>query len=138
LAEGPPPRAFAACLIGWLVPGAGHLYLGRVGKGLVFLGAIGAMFALGVAMDARLQTNFGLDDPLSALWSLAQMAVGLPYFVVRYLLGPWLAPHLGWVLGDGAIQSPTYEYGNTFTAVGGLLNIMVVLDAFDTALGRKA
>ena len=29
------------------------------------------------------------------------------------------------------------EYGNTFTAVAGLLNILVILDAYDTALGRK-
>lgn len=122
-----PGGAFAACLIGWLLPGAGHLYLGRVGKGLVFLVAIGAMFAIGLTMDARLQTHFGLDDPLAFLWSLAQMAVGLPYFIVR-LLGR----------GAGQITSPVYEYGNTFTAVGGLLNIMVVLDAFDTAMGRKA
>ncbi len=98
-----------------------------MGKGLVFLVAIGAMFVIGLTMDARLQTHFGLDDPLAFLWSLAQMAVGLPYFVVR-LLGR----------GAGQITSPVYEYGNTFTAVGGLLNIMVVLDAFDTAMGRKA
>ena len=26
---------------------------------------------------------------------------------------------------------------NTFTAVAGLLNILVILDAYDTALGRK-
>jgi hypothetical protein len=31
----------------------------------------------------------------------------------------------------------TYEYGNTFTEVGGLLNILVILDAHDTALGRR-
>ena len=31
----------------------------------------------------------------------------------------------------------TYEYGNTFTAVAGLLNILVILDAYDTARGRK-
>jgi uncharacterized protein DUF6677 len=31
----------------------------------------------------------------------------------------------------------TFEYGNTFTAVAGLLNILVILDAYDTALGRK-
>jgi Family of unknown function (DUF6677) len=127
LSDSRPGGAFAACLVGWLLPGAGHLYLGRVGKGLVFLVSIGALFALGLAMDARLQTHFGLDDPLASLWSLAQMAVGLPYFLVR-LLGR----------GAGQITSPFYEYGNTFTAVGGLLNIMVILDAFDTALGRKA
>jgi hypothetical protein len=27
--------------------------------------------------------------------------------------------------------------GNTFTEVGGLLNILVVLDAYDVAVGRK-
>ena len=123
--------------MGLLLPGAGHLYLGRKGKGFLFLGAIGAMFVLGLAMDARLQMYLGLDDPLSFLRSLAQMAVGLPYFLARYL-GPSLAPLLGWAPGLGPITSPTFEYGNTFTEVGGLLNILVLLDALDTALGRRA
>ena len=35
------------------------------------------------------------------------------------------------------MKSPTYEYGNTFTAVAGLLNILVLLDALDTARGIK-
>jgi hypothetical protein len=128
--------AFTACLLGFLLPGGGQLYLGRVGKGLVFLGAIGGMFILGLVMDARLQMYFGLDDPLSFLRSVAQMAVGLPYFLVRYL-GPSLGPQVA-TLGLGPITSASYEYGNTFTEVGGLLNVMVVLDALDTALGRKA
>jgi len=32
----------------------------------------------------------------------------------------------------------TYEYGNTFLLVAGLLNYLVMLDAFDIAAGRKA
>jgi len=120
-------RALPACLLAWLVPGAGHLYLGRTSKGLILLGAIGALFVLGLGMDARLQMYFGLDDPLSFLRSLAQMAVGLPYFAVRYF-----------GLDQGQVTSPAYEYGNTFTEVGGLLNVMVILDVLDTALGRKA
>ena len=112
-------------LFAWLVPGAGHLYLRRPGKGLVFLGAVGALFALGVAMDSRLQMNLGLDDLLASLFSLAQMAMGLPYFIAR---------GLGF---EGDVRSVTFEYGNTFTAVAGLLNILVVLDAYDTAVGRK-
>ncbi len=87
--------------------------------------AIGALFALGVAMDSRLEMSLGLDDVLASLFSLAQMAIGLPYFVVRML---------GY---QGDVKSVTFEYGNTFTAVAGLLNILVVLDAYDTALGRK-
>jgi hypothetical protein len=118
--------AIPACLFAWLVPGAGHLYLGRVGKGLAFLGAIGALFVLGVAMDAGLQMHLGFDDPLAFLRSLAQMALGLPYFAARAL-----------GFDVGVVTSVTHEYGNTFTEVGGLLNVLVVLDAYDTAMGRK-
>jgi len=118
--------AIPACLFAWLLPGAGHLYLGRVGKGLVFLGAIGALFVLGVIMDAGLQMHLGFDDPLALLRSLAQMALGVPYFLARAL---------GFEAGN--VTSVTYEYGNTFTEVGGLLNVLVILDAYDVAVGRK-
>ena len=121
-----PAAAVPAVLLAWLIPGAGHLYLRRTGKGLVFLGAIGALFAMGVAMDARLQMYIGLDDPLAFLRSLAQMALGVPYFLARAL-----------GFEAGSVTSVTYEYGNTFTEVGGLLNILVVLDAYDVAVGRK-
>ena len=50
----------------------------------------------------------------------------LPYFAARAL---------GFEAGQ--VTSVTHEYGNTFTAVGGLLNILVILDAYDTAVGRK-
>lgn len=119
--------ALPACLLGMLVPGLGHLYLGRRVKGFVFLGAIGALFLLGVAMDARLSLYVGFGDPLALLRSLAQMAIGVPYFLTRAL-----------GMGMGAVTSVTHEYGNTFTEVGGLLNILVALDAYDTAVGRKA
>ena len=115
-----------ACLLAWLAPGAGHFYLRRAGKGLVFLGGIGGLFLMGLGMDARLQMYFGLDDPLSLFRSLSQMALGLPYLVAR-----------GLGLASGAVTAPTHEYGNTFTEVAGLLNVLVILDAHDTALGRK-
>ena len=118
--------AIPACLFAWLLPGAGHLYLGRVGKGLVFLGAIGVLFLLGVIMDAGLQMHLGFDDPLALLRSVAQMALGVPYFLARAL-----------GFEAGRVTSVTYEYGNTFTEVGGLLNVLVILDAYDVAMGRK-
>jgi len=126
VAERRAGAALPACLFAWLVPGAGHLYLGRVGKGLVFLGCIGALFVLGVAMDAGLQMHLGFDDPLAFLRSLAQMALGAPYFLARAM-----------GFEAGRVTSVTYEYGNTFTEVGGLLNILVILDAYDVAVGRK-
>ena len=116
-----------ACLLGLVLPGAGHFLLGKRGRGLVFLGSLLALFTLGVALDARLTLYLGLDDVLASLFSIAQMAMGLPYV---------LAKALGYQAGN--VKSVTYEYGNTFAAVGGLLNILVVLDAYDIAMGRKA
>ncbi len=118
-------RTVAAGLLAWVWPGLGHLYLGRRAKGLVFMGSILALFVLGVAMDSALQLHLGLEDPLALLFSLAQMGAGAPYVVAR-LLG----------YEAGVVTSPSYEYGNTFTAGAGLLNILIILDALDTARGR--
>ena len=119
-------KMLPAVLLAWVLPGAGHLLLGRRTKGLIFLGAIGALFVLGVAMKSRLELYLSLEDPLNLLFSIAQIAVGAPYFVARAL-----------GFEAGMVTAPTYEYGNTFTAVGGLLNILVILDAYDVAVGNK-
>lgn len=39
--------------------------------------------------------------------------------------------------GAGTVTSVTYEYGNVFLIVAGLLNSLVILDAFDIGMGRK-
>lgn len=119
-------RTVAAGLLGWVWPGLGHLYLRRRGKGLLLMGAILSLFVLGVAMDSRLQLHLGLEDPLALLFSVAQMGIGAPYFLARAL-----------GFEAGIVTSVSYEYGNTFTAVGGLLNILVILDALDIARGYK-
>ena len=66
------------------------------------------------------------SDPLVALAALADFGIGLPYFV---------ASGLGYGAGD--VRAVTYEYGNAFLIVAGLLNLLVVIDAYDIALGRK-
>jgi hypothetical protein len=115
-----------ALILAWLVPGAGHLYLGKRGKGLVFLFCLLTLFVLGLALDSRLQLHLGFDDPLGFIVSVAQMALAGPYVIARYL-----------GFSEGQVTAVTYEYGTTFTAVAGLLNILVILDAHDTATGRK-
>jgi len=119
-------RIWAASLLAWVWPGLGHLFLGRRGKGLVLMGSILGLFVMGLAMDSRLQLHLGLEDPLALLFSAAQMGIGAPYVLAR-LVG----------YQAGLVTSPTYEYGNTFTAVAGLLNILVLLDALDTARGVR-
>jgi Family of unknown function (DUF6677) len=113
------------CLASWAIPGAGHLWLGRRAKGVIFLVALVSMFAVGLALRGRL-FPFDTSDPLVSLAAMADWGIGLVYFV---------ASPLG--LGGGAVRAVTYEYGNTFLMVAGLLNLLVVIDAYDVALGRK-
>jgi hypothetical protein len=112
------------CLASWAIPGIGHLWQGRR-KGLVFLVTLPMMFAVGLALEGRL-FPFELSQPLVALAAAADVGAGLPYFIAR-LMG----------YGAGNVVAVTYEYGNSFLIVAGLLNALVVLDAYDIALGRK-
>ena len=112
-------------LVAWLVPGAAHLWLGRRFKGLVFLGALVLMFVMGLALEGRV-FPFEFSQPLVGLAALANLGAGLPYFLA------WAAG-----AGQGQVIAATYEYGNAFLIVAGLLNALVVLDACDIAAGRK-
>jgi Family of unknown function (DUF6677) len=113
------------CLAAWALPGAGHLWLGRRAKGLIFLVAIPLMFAIGLAIRGRL-FPFDLSEPLVGLAAIADVGVGVTYFI---------ANGLGFGVGD--VRAVTYEYGNAFLIVAGLLNLLVVIDAYDVAMGRK-
>ena len=120
-----PGTLVLLCVAAWAVPGAGHFWLGRAQKGIVFLVALLLMFALGLALDGRL-FPFEVTEPLVALAAFANAGLGLPWIAGR-LLG----------LGGGVVTATTYEYGNCFLIVAGLLNFLVILDAYDIAVGRK-
>jgi hypothetical protein len=113
------------CLAAWAVPGAGHLWLGRRSKGLIFLVALPLMFAIGLGLHGRL-FPFDMTEWLVGLAAIADLGIGVPYFI---------AGALGY--GNGDVRAVTYEYGNAFLIVAGLLNLLVVIDAYDVALGRK-
>src|SRR5579872_609276 len=118
-------RRWLVCIVAWLIPGGGHLMQKRRDKGLVFLVAIPLMFGIGLWLSGRL---FPLEwnDPLVFLGAIADRGVGLPYFIARLMDA-----------GAGTVTDQSYEYGNTFLMTAGLLNFLVILDAFDIAMGRK-
>jgi hypothetical protein len=120
-----PGRIALVCALAWLIPGAGHLLQGRRDKGLVFLVTIPLMFAFGLWLQGRL---FPLEwsDPLVFLGAIADRGIGLPYVIARVADA-----------GNGLVTAASYEYGNTFLMTSGLLNFLVILDAFDIAKGRK-
>jgi hypothetical protein len=113
------------CLAAWAIPGAGHLWQGRRGKGLVFLLALPLMFTIGLLLHGRL-FPFDMTEPLVGLAALADLGIGIPYFIASAVTA-----------GGGDVRAVTYEYGNAYLIVAGLLNLLVVIDAYDVALGRK-
>ena len=120
-----PGRLAFVCLLSLLIPGAGHLLQGRRDKGLVFLVVLTLMFGIGLWLQGRL---FPLEwsDPLVFLGAIADRGVGLPYLVAAFADA-----------GAGTVTAASYEYGNTFLMTAGLLNFLVILDAFDIGKGRK-
>jgi hypothetical protein len=124
----------AAVIIAWLVPGGGHLLLGRFGRAALFFFTLTGSFILGLSIEGRLfwptvaePESFLHYDLITVLWSFAQLGGGLCY-ALSYALGLGMTPRP---------EAPTYEYANTFMILAGLLNYLVVIDAFDIASGRK-
>jgi hypothetical protein len=111
---------------GWIVPGAGHLLLGKWVRGtLIFLAVLG-MYLLGLGLQGKIYVpNTG--DILDILGFLGQLGMGMGYFLAR-LFG-WGASSVLMTLGD---------YGTKFLTVAGLLNIIAAVDAHSLANGRKA
>jgi hypothetical protein len=119
---------------GWLFPGAGHMFQGKWGRAIILGGAVWICFIAGLSMGGHLFSVGGSETGLSALLqvppTIANVGAGILYFVC-------------WLMGVGFADDPihaaraTYEYGNTFLLIAGLLNYLVMLDAFDISAGRK-
>jgi hypothetical protein len=114
-----------AAILAWLIPGAGHFYLGRRGRALAFLAVVAAALAIGCALDGRLWRVMP-NQPLSVLATLGSMGMGIVYFVLRYATGY-----------EGNILAQGFEYGSAFVLTAGLMNLLLVLDAWDIAHGKK-
>jgi hypothetical protein len=143
----PRVSPFAPCLLAWLVPGLGNLWLGRRGRAAAFFVVVLVTFALGIASGG---TSAVIDrqQPLSYLAILDNLAMGPFDLLARRLTLGELVYRLPDAEVDprrqeiltrvrDRVRIPTYEYGSTFLLAAGLMNILLILDAFDIASGRK-
>ena len=132
-ADPTPGNAWLVGLAAWFVPGAGHLMLKKWVRAALMGGAVWVCFFLGLAMGGHMYDLNGQGTSSQLLQvppMIANLGSGV-LFVVCWLLG------IGF--GDDPVQAArvTYEYGNTFLLIAGLLNYLVMLDAFDIAAGRR-
>ncbi len=110
---------------GWLVPGAGHLLLGRWVRATLLFLSIFLMFVIGIALKGKVYLpNTG--DPLDMLNFVGDLGLGAMYFVTRIF-----------DLGASTVQLAIADYGTKFIVVAGLLNVISAIDAHSLAIGRK-
>jgi len=131
--EPAPPMAWAVAVAAWFVPGLGHALLNRWVRAALMGGAVWLSFILGMLMGGHLfslSSSQGSSALLQVPPMIANLGAGSPY-IICWLLDKGFA--------DDLVQAAraTYEYGNTFLLIAGLLNYLTMLDAFDIAAGRK-
>jgi hypothetical protein len=125
--ESPRGNRYVAAALAWLFPGLGHLYLGRRRRALAYAAIVLVTFVLGLSFQGRLYTVES-GQPLTVLATFAVHGAGILPIAARALLD---SP-------GGAILSVTFEYGCAFLLTAGLMNLLLMLDAWDIATGRKA
>lgn len=112
-----------AAVTGWMVPGLGHLVLRRWSKAAVYFLCVGGLAFTGLAMRGGV---FGADaaDLFDRLGFFADLGSGIFYFLAHQIqvAGPDVAHATG-------------DYGTRMFAAAGMLNFLVVLEAYD--IGRR-
>lgn len=132
----PQTQIVIASLLACLIPGVGHMYLGRWKRGFAFFVSIILMFILGILLQGHLY-GFNIEagsGKLSLLLTFANAGSGLVYYIL-YALHAFAGISIGF--GAHHAEIPTYEYANAFLCTAGLLNYLVAMDAYDIADGRK-
>ena len=150
-----------AAFLAWLIPGLGHLYQGRTGKGVLFFVCIVGTFLYGLYLgDGRVVYA---STPILARWQyFCQVGVGLPALpavVQKFRVDDGKPP----LFGDNFERPPRmtggdppqsrdlsgnqvlhpdelakwnhdyndmFEMGTVYTVIAGLLNILVIFDAY--------
>ena len=113
------------CVAAWMVPGLGHLLLGRKWRALILFSAIVTMFLMGIAMQGEF---FATDSGsyLQTLGYFGELCVGLAMPVARFF---------GYAGGNLLFVSS--DFGTAYLVAAGMLNTLSILDTYDIAMGRK-
>lgn len=118
-----PPVAVAdpalCAALSWLVPGLGHARAGQKDKGLVMGAAVAIVFAMGLLFSH----GHACDRATYSVWWMAQNLFGGGSLFAALVTGPMQQE-----------AAPMYlDLGVVLCTVAGLMNLVVVVDAFTVA-----
>lgn len=110
------------------VPGLSHFLLGKKIRAVVFFFVILITFFYGIYLKGGI---FFLRESnwLYSLASIGEMGMGLIYFFCLVVKINRTSPEI--------ISSLMFGYGTTFLISAGLMNMLLMMDAFDIAIERK-
>ena len=129
VAESPSKQSSTAILVvvaGWIVPGMGHLLLGRWGRAIVFFVAVGGLAVTGYLLRGNIFPPRG-GDLFGTLAFLADAGSGVFYYFARFFEAA--GPDVSRAAGD---------YGTRFIAAAGVVNLISVCDAYEIATRRRS
>ena len=142
------PWAFVALVLAWLVPGVGHIYIGRVKRGLVIFVTIAATFWAGVAMGGVMT----VDRQSEPWWFVADMLTGL-HGLTAWKHQQKVVAEVAGGIGPKAsaadfqdalsaklavmkieLAAPTDNVARAYAGVAGMINLLCIIDAALLAL----
>lgn len=137
-----------AVAAGWLVPGVGHVILGRVRRGVLFAALIFASFGLGLANDGRLALRDPAHPVLTSLQVVANAGVGIADMFARAAVYGQVVYALPRNVGlpeyqknvtilRDRVRSGRSTYGTAYLWTAGLMNLLLLFDVWDIGRGRK-
>jgi TM2 domain-containing membrane protein YozV len=139
-----------AALMSWLIPGSGQIYQGRTAKGILFMVCILGTFFYGLHLGGSAVVHASWKPQSRRLPYICQFGLGLPAMpalVQSYrmnhgkapLWNGFMAPPQTNRAGDGVPDELDeihdnlhrwFELGTAYTMIAGLLNILVIFDAW--------
>lgn len=109
-----------AFLFAWLIPGAGHLFLGKWKKGLFLLFLLGATYLFGLWIVGFRAVSFD-DNPF---YYVGQYGSGMTFLLARLMSVEKAYPR------DG-IHPSWFDPGLLYVCVVGLLNLVLMMNVLD-------
>jgi hypothetical protein len=118
--------AAIVAIAGWIVPGLGHLLLGRWGRALILLLSVGGLAITGYLLRGNVFPP-RYEDPVGLAGFLADAASGMFYFFARFF-DP----------AGANVSHAAGDYGTRFIAAAGIVNLLSVFDAYEIACARRS